>query len=46
MFQILCQGGTFVCRVYELLTRFSAGVVYLMYKLFEDLRMPNVCHSY
>ena len=26
-----------MCRVYELLTRFSAGIVYLMYKLFEEV---------
>lgn len=26
-----------MCRVYELLTRFSAGIVYLLYKLFDEV---------
>lgn len=35
--QILGEGGTYICRVYELLTRFSAGIIYLMYKLFDEV---------
>lgn len=35
--KILTQGGMFICRVNELLSRFSAGLVYLMYRLFEEV---------
>ena len=35
--QILKHGGVFVCRVYELLTRFSTGLVYTMYRLFTEV---------
>ena len=35
--QILAKGGVFVCRVYELLTRFSAGLLYLLYHLFDEV---------
>lgn len=34
--QILRPGGMFICQTYELLTRFSAGLLYIMYKLFEE----------
>ena len=30
-------GGIFICRVYELLSRFSAALVYLMYRIFEEV---------
>ena len=35
--QVLKLGGVFVCQVYELLTRFSAGLVYVLYRLFEEV---------
>ena len=37
--QILGKGGTFVCRCYELLTRFSAGVLFVAYKLFREVHI-------
>ncbi|XP_064390320.1 cap-specific mRNA (nucleoside-2'-O-)-methyltransferase 2-like [Halichondria panicea] len=35
--KILGKGGVFVCRCYGLLTRFSAGILFLMYKLFREV---------
>ena len=39
--QILGKGGTFVCRCYELLTRFSAGVLFVAYKLFREVHVHS-----
>ncbi|KAJ7378750.1 Cap-specific mRNA (nucleoside-2'-O-)-methyltransferase 1 [Desmophyllum pertusum] len=34
---ILRQGGHFVCKVFDLFTPFSVGLVYLMYRAFDEL---------
>jgi len=34
---ILRQGGHFVCKVFDLFTPFSVGLVYLMYCVFDEL---------
>jgi len=35
--QILREGGMFICRVYSLLGRFTAGLFFIMYKLFQEV---------
>jgi cap1 methyltransferase len=37
LLQVLQIGGTFICRVYELLSRFSAGLLYILYRIFEEV---------
>lgn len=34
---IIRQGGHFVCKVFDLFTPFSVGLVYLMYRVFDEL---------
>lgn len=35
--QMLSEKGSFVCRVTSLLTRFSVGLLYLLYRLFQEV---------
>ncbi|XP_037725973.1 cap-specific mRNA (nucleoside-2'-O-)-methyltransferase 1 [Drosophila subpulchrella] len=41
--KILRQNGSFVCKVFDLFTPFSVGLVYLMYKCFHQIAIikPN-----
>ena len=36
--QVLAKGGTFVCRVADIHTRFSAGLLFLLYRSFKQVR--------
>ena len=33
----LVLGGHFVCKVFDLFTPFSIGLVYLMYRVFDEV---------
>ena len=43
--QVLMTGGMFICRVHELLSRLSAALVYLMYRMFEEV-LSTLLHDY
>jgi len=42
---VLREGGHFVCRVYDVYTPFTVGLVYLMYRAFEQIAIfrPESC---
>ncbi len=37
--QLLAEGGSFVIKVYSLLTRFSVGLFYLLYNVFKEVSL-------
>ena len=39
----ICTGGHFVCKLFDVFTPFSAGLIYLMYRSFKDVSIhkPN-----
>ncbi|ODN03599.1 Cap-specific mRNA (nucleoside-2'-O-)-methyltransferase 1 [Orchesella cincta] len=45
--KVLREGGTFVLRLYDIFTPYTAGLVYLMYKAFETCTIirPETCHQ-
>ena len=46
LLQILQNGGMFICRIYEIFGRFTAGLLYVMYKLFEEVKVRHMFLCY
>lgn len=45
--RVLREGGTFVLRMYDIFTPYTAGLIYLMYRAFENVAIvrPETCHQ-
>ncbi|CAL8102864.1 unnamed protein product [Orchesella dallaii] len=45
--RVLREGGTFVLRLYDIFTPYTAGLIYLMYRAFESCTIirPETCHQ-
>ena len=39
---VLKKGGTFVCKLYDILTEFTVGLVFVMYHCFEEISIKPV----
>jgi cap1 methyltransferase len=45
MFMVLRKGGNFVCKIFDCFTPFTVGLLYLLYRHFEDFSILKPCTS-